>query len=161
MSAPFFGIHESIKVNFAKKLSIKALASIADDFVITRGSPLHLVSRNKQYLRQLITSTKAPPLASFSLLASFIRCIDRLNPARFGFAYLMVLAEKDHIVSNRASKAWRDKTKSKIKTLKLVPGAYHELAKEPNNDALFEASLKFIGERISQGSAKPFGQFKP
>ena len=84
-SAPFFGIHESIKVNFGKKLSIKTLASIADDFVLTRGNPLHLVSRNKQYLRQLITSTKAPPLASFSLLASFIRSIDRLSPAKFSF----------------------------------------------------------------------------
>ena len=72
----------------------------------------------------------------------------------------MVLAEKDHVVNNKASRAWRDKTRSKIKTLKLIPGAYHELAKEPNNDALFESALRFMGERLSS-SAKPFGQFKP
>lgn len=75
----------------------------------------------------------------------------------------MVLAEKDYIVNNRASKAWRDKNKSKIKMLKLIPGAYHELAKEPNNDVLFESALNFMGQRLSGSgseSAKPFGEFK-
>ena len=65
----------------------------------------------------------------------------------------MVLAEKDLVVSNKASRAWNDKTKSKIKTLKLMPGAYHELTKEINNHFIFEASLKFMGDRLSTTGA--------
>ena len=53
----------------------------------------------------------------------------------------MVLAENEKIVSNQAAKAWHAQTSSKIKQLRLVAGAYHELAKEPNNNVLFEASL--------------------
>lgn len=96
------------------------------------------------------------------MISSFIRCIDRLNPTKFSYPYLMVLAEKEAIVSNKASKAWRDKTKSKVKKLKLMPGAYHELTKEPNNHVLFEEALKFMGERLvaTTAPAKPFGQFK-
>ena len=167
-SAPFFGINDSFEVDFAKKMSIKGLASVADEFIICDGKPLHLVCRNKQYLRQCVTATKYPPLASLSIIASFVRCIDRLNPAKFNFSYLMVLAEKEYIVNNRASRAWRDKTKTKIKALKLMPGSYHELTKEPNNHILFEAALNFMGERLYGSSnspnsdkAKPFGEFKP
>ena len=53
----------------------------------------------------------------------------------------MILAEKDVLVGNKDARKWHAKTASKIKTLKLMAGAYHELNKEPNNNVLFEASL--------------------
>jgi len=38
------------------------------------------------------------------------------------------------------------------------------LSKEPNSNVLFEASLKFMGERLvgkpTEAAAQPFGQFK-
>ena len=44
-----------------------------------------------------------------------------------------------------------------------MPGAYHELSKEPNNHFMFEASLRFMGERLADKEAvsapKPFGKF--
>ena len=46
-----------------------------------------------------------------------------------------------------------------------MAGAFHELSKEPNSHVLFEASLKFMGERLI-GKApglpvKPFAEFNP
>ena len=35
--------------------------------------------------------------------------------------------------------------------------AHHELTKEPNNGSMFEATLKFMAQRLQQ--AKPFGAF--
>ena len=75
--------------------------------------------------------------------------------------YLLVLGEKDLIVNNRISREWHSKTQSKVKQIKLMIGAYHELSKEPNNGTFFESSLRFMGERLI-GKApgvpvKPFG----
>jgi len=45
-----------------------------------------------------------------------------------------------------------------------MPQAFHELSKEPNNHILFEATLKFMGERVTGkagAAAQPFGAFKP
>lgn len=74
------------------------------------------------------------------------------------------MADKDVIVNNKETRAWHAKTTSKIKQMRLMAGAYHELSKEPNNGVLFESALKFMGERIVGKApgipAKPFGQFK-
>ena len=74
------------------------------------------------------------------------------------------MAEKDIIVNNKDSRKWHSQTASKVKQLRLMAGAFHELSKEPNNNVLFEASLKFMGERIigkaPGAAAKPFGEFK-
>ena len=74
------------------------------------------------------------------------------------------MADKDIIVNNKESRAWHAKTTSKIKQLRLMAGSYHELSKEPNNEILFEASLKFMGERLTGKApgtpAQPFGAFK-
>lgn len=48
--------------------------------------------------------------------------------------------------------------------MRLFPGSYHELTKEPNNDKLFEATLRFMGERLvgkapNEAKAAPFGIF--
>ena len=68
------------------------------------------------------------------------------------------------IVGNLAAKAWHAQTSSKIKTLRLMAGAYHELTKEPNNNVLFEASLKFMGDRLvasgTDSATQSFGIFK-
>ena len=71
------------------------------------------------------------------------------------------MAEKDAIVCNKASREWHDKTTSKVKELKLIRGAYHELTKEPNNHDVFEQVLKFMAARLKPGvgCAKNFGQF--
>ena len=76
----------------------------------------------------------------------------------------MVLGEKDVFVNNVSAKDWHAKTASKIKTLRLMAGAYHELTKEPNNNVLFEASLKFMGDRLvasgTDSATQSFGIFK-
>ena len=83
------------------------------------------------------------------------------------YPYQLILGEKDIFVSNKITREWHAKTSSKIKGIRLMAGAYHELSKEPNNNVLFETSLKFIGERLigktstdSIVPAKPFGIFK-
>ena len=72
------------------------------------------------------------------------------------------MAENDVLVSNKAARKWHVETASEVKTLRLVPGAYHELSKEINNHIVFETALQFMGERLAgKGGAKatPFGQF--
>lgn len=59
-----------------------------------------------------------------------------------------MLGDKDTTVNNKKSREWHSKTASKIKGLRLMAGSYHELSKEPNNNVLFEASLKFMGDRL-------------
>ena len=77
------------------------------------------------------------------------------------YPYLMILGEKDVIVNNKVNRDWHAKTQSKVKKLRLMVGAYHELTKEPNNATLFDASLSFMGERLvgkAPGTpVKPFG----
>ena len=88
-----------------------------------------------------MTASKVTPLATFGFYSSIFRAMDMLNPVKVTYPYLMVCGEKDVIVNNKASKAWHSKTASKIKSLKLMPGAYHELTKETNNHFLFEEAL--------------------
>ena len=161
-SAPFFGLSDSVGATPVKKMVVKGLACIADEFVVGNQRSNHIICHNKQYLRHCQTTNKVPPVTSLGMIASFIRSIDRLKPYQFTHPYLMVLAEKDLIVNNRESKVWRDKSKSKIKKLKLMPGAFHELSKEPNNHFIFEEALRFMGERLVDTSkpVKPFGEFK-
>ena len=76
------------------------------------------------------------------------------------YPYLLVMADKDVIVNNKSSKEWHAKTSSKVKQLRLMAGAYHELSKEPNNHVLFEAALKFMGERLTDKTTNQvFGTF--
>ena len=48
-SAPFFGIPDSAGMDAGKKIVIKGLACVADEFVITTGMPMHKNSHNMQY----------------------------------------------------------------------------------------------------------------
>jgi hypothetical protein len=77
---------------------------------------------------------------------------------KVNYPYLLVLGEKDEIVNNSVNRAWHGKTTSTDKVIKLMVGSCHELTKEPNNHVLFEAVLRFMGERVPK--AKPFGEFK-
>jgi alpha-beta hydrolase superfamily lysophospholipase len=73
------------------------------------------------------------------------------------YPYLLVIGEKDTLVSNSAAKEWHAKTSSKVKELKMIAGSYHELSKEPNSHVLLESILKFI-EKQREGSRK-LGEF--
>ena len=70
----------------------------------------------------------------------------------------MVLGDKDEVVNNTVNRAWHGKTTTKDKTIKLMVGSCHELSKEPNNHVLFEAVLRFMGDRAPK--SKAFGEFK-
>jgi len=52
-----------------------------------------------------------------------------------------MVAEKDHIVCTKSAIKWHEKTKSKDKNLRQIPGAYHELTKEHNNYKVFDTML--------------------
>ncbi len=47
-----------------------------------------------------------------------------------------------------------------VKEIKLMPGSFHKLSKEPSNGIMFETMLKFMAKRIKDG-AKPFGALDP
>ena len=149
-SAPWFGVHEASGVDFAKKAMTGVLSGLFDEFAIVAPLPLHKVCRSKAHMRTVVTGRKAAPLMSLGLVDSSFKNQDRvLNYAsNVDYPYLLVLAEKDAVVSNKASRQWHEQTSSKVKELKLIPGAYHELTKEPNNHQVFETCLKFMVKRL-------------
>ena len=150
-SAPFFGMHEKYGMgNPVRKTMVKFLAMVLEEFVLSASLSVNMNSRNKRYMREVINSNKNFPMCSFGLIASCLRHFDNIQASAKSvtYPYLMVLGDKDAVVSNKASKEWHAKTSSKVKSMRLMAGAYHELGKEPNNAVLFEASLQFLGDRI-------------
>ena len=75
------------------------------------------------------------------------------------YPFLLCLGEKDAIVNNKVTRKWYDRVGSTVKEIKIIPKAYHELSKEPNNDVFFEAVLKFMAKQQEQ--ARPLGEFNP
>ena len=162
-SAPYFGVHEALGVDFAKKAVTGVLSGLLDEFAVVAPLPIHKVCKSKAYMRSVITGRKASALMSLGLIDSMFKNHDRvLNYAsNVNYPYLLALAEKDSIVSNKVARQWHDQTSSKTKVLKVIQGAYHELTKEPNNHVVFESVLKFMADRLKPGPgcAKNFGQF--
>jgi esterase/lipase len=80
------------------------------------------------------------------LVASFSRNMDLASnyAHETNYPYQLMLAEKDHLISNKIARVWHEKTKSKDKNMRLIVGAYHELTKEKNNHKVFETMLGFM-----------------
>lgn len=47
------------------------------------------------------------------------------------------------MIDNNAARSWHQNTASVSKKVKMMPGALHELTKEPNNHSVIEAILAF------------------
>jgi len=76
---------------------------------------------------------------------------------RVKFPYMLMYAESDFIVCNKAVKEWHSRTKSTEKTIHEIPNAYHELAKDPNTSHVYGHMMKFMVKRIA-AKADKFGQ---
>mmetsp|Transcript_23347 Transcript_23347/g.28941 ORF Transcript_23347/g.28941 Transcript_23347/m.28941 type:complete len:87 (+) Transcript_23347:807-1067(+) len=85
--------------------------------LLSAGMPLHMVCRNRAYMRHTLIGKKAAPFSSLGLQASFIRMIDLIQASakQVTFPYLLVMADKDIIVNNKESRKWHSKTSSKVK----------------------------------------------
>ena len=94
-----------------------------------------------------------------ALGGSFIKNIDLVQTyaSRTSYPYQLILAEHDHLVNNKSSREWHEKTKSETKQINMMAGSYHELSKEPNNAKFFEYMLKFVATRLST-KPKAFGK---
>ncbi len=51
-SAPLFGHYK--KQNVIQRLFVSLLALLRDDLMLLGGIPIHRISRNKQYIRQMM-----------------------------------------------------------------------------------------------------------
>ena len=77
---------------------------------------------------------------------------------RFKYPYLLLLAEKDRVISNSGSKSFHAKSGSTIKTVTVMKDSYHELQKEPNKDEFNAHVLRFIADRLKdKARLKPLG----
>ncbi len=103
------------KVPAITKFAISHLRHAFDELVLMAPLPVHKVTRNKQYVRQIIAQRKATPFLTCSLIHSFIVNLDRvaLNSVKVTYPYLLILGEKDAIVDNAGARAWHAKTVSK------------------------------------------------
>ena len=88
---------ENISFNGVSKLVIAILSTIMDEFVFKGNSEIQKITRNKVYMRTVLTNKKATPLLSVKLVDSFVENIDRVKRTakRAEYPYLMVLAENE------------------------------------------------------------------
>ena len=109
-SAPYFGVHEALGVDFAKKAMTGVLSGLLDEFAVVAPLPLHKVCKSKAHMRAVIQGRKASPLMSLGLIDSMFKNHDRVinYASNVNYPYLLVLAEKDSIVSNKTSRQWHD-----------------------------------------------------
>jgi alpha-beta hydrolase superfamily lysophospholipase len=70
-SAPFFGMAN--KLDAAKQWGVGRIYGAMGDFVLSPDLPVDKITRNKTYVRQVLTQHKAAPFFTLSLAASFLR----------------------------------------------------------------------------------------
>jgi len=78
-SAPLFGVPDFTGISYVKAQAIKLMAPLLEDFTLAIPRPIHKVCRDKQYMRSIITESKAPVYASMGLQASMIRGMERVQ----------------------------------------------------------------------------------
>lgn len=69
-SAPYFGPHETLGIDFGKRLVTSMLAEILDEFAIVAPLPLHKVCKSKTHMRSVLMCKKANPMMSLKVAAS-------------------------------------------------------------------------------------------
>lgn len=159
-SAPFFG--SVIKKTGFQISMLDNLAANMNEMVLIGGMQMHKICRDKKYMRQVILSKKSNPLMTASLASSIFRNLAKVmkNAEHVTYPYQMILGEKDTIVDNASASAWHDKTKSTVKQVKKMLGAYHELSKETNSKDFFHTVITFCNQEVAK-TDKGFGEYKP
>lgn len=104
--SPLFGHYN--KGNIFEKLLISIIAKVRNTMLLIGSRPLHRLSRNKTYMRQVITSFKSLPLLSAGMAASINRNQGRILrfASQVSYPYLLLLGERDTIVCNKVAKEW-------------------------------------------------------
>lgn len=73
--APLFGLY--LKKNVFLRALESFFALCKDDMILLTSFPYHRISRNKQYVRQVITQKKVIPLLTAQLSTSITKSIDK------------------------------------------------------------------------------------
>jgi len=143
LSAPLLAMSERAKIDEVKRGLIKALASQFDELVINPLIPVNLISRDPRVMRDFLTNRKVVPFISLGLTRSMLEYIDDIpyNLGHFHYPYLIMIAEKEAIVSNSGAKLFHQKSASKDKELVEFKDCFHELHKEPNKDEILSKVL--------------------
>jgi alpha-beta hydrolase superfamily lysophospholipase len=117
LSAPLLGFPDHADMNAGKKLFITSMGKVLGEFVMNAPMPLHKICRNLTYQRVILGDRKSNPFISMALGGSFIRNVDLVQTyaERTAYPYQLIMAEHDHLVCNKASRAWHEKTKSATK----------------------------------------------
>ena len=118
--APLFGLYN--KKNFFLRALESFFAVCKDDMILLTSFPYHRISRNKQYVRQVITQKKVIPLLTAQLSSSINKNIDKAEnlASKVQYPYLLLLGEKDTMVDNLSALRWHEKTTSKDKHLQVL-----------------------------------------
>ena len=73
-----------------------------EEFVVSSGMPMHKICRNRTYIRSILQTNKSMPMNSLGFQVS---CLDMMSIVHskakdVKYPYLLVLGDKDVIVSN-------------------------------------------------------------
>lgn len=134
----------ALKLSFLKYHGGKLLSKIAPHFEVNSEIPPSAVSRDPEVVRAYATDPLVPTKLAIRLGAEVVMNQEWLREQGRGwdFPVLMMHGEADQICTCTATKNFFEKLPIKDKTLKIYPGAYHELW----NDYGKEEVLKDLGD---------------
>lgn len=158
--APLFQMAKHAQKNIFEVALMNGISCVMEEMVFNSSMPTHRISQNRTSIRNFLTQSKSSPLVSAGMFASVVRNIDRVDTYadRVDYPYLLLLGDKDIVVSNEGAQKWHSKTSSKVKQLRLLANTFHDLTKEPNNHKVFESILRFLSLRTQSKEIPVFGQ---
>jgi len=157
--APFFDFHPMSGTTVGKKIFLNILcrSDLSNNLIFNTGLPIHWVCSDKVYFDKILALDGcANPFASPGVILGMENAMTdiRNNPKAHDLPFCMLLAGKDKLVDNAASRQFYSKcgTPSDRKSIKLFPNAYHEIHKEGKFKAeMYETIYKFVIKTLSQG----------
>ncbi len=103
----------------------------------------------KKYLNDPLVYTDAIPARTGYELLQMMRFIQE-NASKFSLPFLLLHGTDDGLTNPKGSELLFEKARSSDKTLKIFPGAYHELINDLDREEVMSLIVDWIKDRIPQ-----------
>ena len=101
----------------------------------------------QSYLSDPLNYTQPIPARTAHEVYQMMQSI-QANAASFELPVLVVHGKADGLTNPKGSELFMEKAQSEDKTLKLFPGAYHELIHDLEAEEMIQTVVEWIGERV-------------
>lgn len=105
-------------------------------------------SEVEKYLNDTLVYTHPIPARTANELLLMMRSVQK-RANEFDLPVLLIHGDADGLTNPKGSEILMEKAKSNDKTLKIIPGGYHELINDSDQDEVKDVILRWIKERIA------------